>query len=193
MKKLLILLVLITNCAFLKAPENSNYYTKEVIESTYFRLEKERIYFDTYKLVLEKLKEFEGLRLVAYRDTYGMAIGYGHQIKKYEKIPAVITEEFAEAMLRVDFEYAIGVVEKQTGLNRYEEPHKVLALANFVFNLGSGNFQNSTMLKNIKKDLPIDNEITRWVKVKIGDSYITHSHLKMRRNYELNLYKGIIT
>lgn len=192
MKKFIILLILITNCAFLRAPENSNYYTKEFIENTFYRIEKERIYFDLYKEVLIKLKEFEGLRLVAYKDTYGMAIGYGHQIKKYEKIPTVITEEFAEAMLRIDFEYAISVVEKQTGFDRYKEPNKVLALANFVFNLGSGNFQNSTMLKNIKKDLPIDNEITRWVKVKVGDSYITYSHLKMRRNYELNLYKGII-
>lgn len=188
MKKLIILLILITNCAFLRAPENSNYYTKEFIENTFYRIEKERVYFDLYKDVLIKLKEFEGLRLVAYRDTYGMAIGYGHQIKSYEKIPTVITEEFAEAMLRIDFEYAISVVEKQTGFDRYEEPNKVLALANFVFNLGSGNFQNSTMLKNIKHNIPIDNEITRWNKMKVSDSYVVSSHLKMRRDYELQLY-----
>lgn len=188
MKKLIILLILITNCAFLRAPENSNYYTKEFIENTFYRIEKERVYFDLYKDVLIKLKEFEGLRLVAYRDTYGMAIGYGHQIKSYEKIPTVITEEFAEAMLRIDFEYAISVVEKQTGFDRYEEPNKVLALANFVFNLGSGNFQNSTMLKNIKHNIPIDNEITRWNKMKVSDSYVVSSHLKMRRDYELRLY-----
>lgn len=191
MKKFITLLILITNCAFLRAPENSNYYTKEFIENTFYRIEKERVYFDLYKDVLIKLKEFEGLRLVAYRDTYGMAIGYGHQIKSYEKIPTVITEEFAEAMLKIDFEYAIGIVEKQTGFDRYEEPNKVLALANFVFNLGSGNFQNSTMLKNIKHNLPIDNEITRWNKMKVGDSYIVSSHLKMRRNYELKLYNNI--
>lgn len=191
MKKLIILLILITNCAFLRAPENSNYYTKEFIENTFYRIEKERIYFNLYKDVLIKLKEFEGLRLVAYKDTHGMAIGYGHQIKKYEKIPTVITEEFAEAMLRIDFEYAISVVEKQTGFDRYKEPNKVLALANFVFNLGSGSFQNSTMLKNIKHNLPIDNEITRWNKMKVDDSYVVSSHLKMRRNYELQLYNNI--
>lgn len=191
MKKFIILLILITNCAFLRAPENSNYYTKEFIENTFYRIEKERIYFDLYKEVLIKLKEFEGLRLVAYKDTHGMAIGYGHQIKKYEKIPTVITEEFAEAMLRIDFEYAISVVEKQTGFDRYKEPNKVLALANFVFNLGSGSFQNSTMLKNIKHNIPIDNEITRWNKMKVGGSYVVSSHLKMRRSYELQLYNNI--
>lgn len=190
MKKLLILIILITNCAFLRAPENSNYHSKEFIENTYYRIEKERVYFDLYEQSLEKLKEFEGLRLIAYKDGHGMTIGYGHQIKKYEKIPIVITEDYAEGLLRIDFEYAISFVEKSTGFNRYEEPNKVLALANFVFNLGSGNFQNSTLLQNIKHNLPIDNEITRWTKVKVGDIYINNSHLTMRRNYELSLYNN---
>lgn len=187
MKKLFILFILITNCAFMKAPMNSKEFDESVL-ARYEQLVKEEIYFDIYDEVLIKLKEFEGLRLTAYADAGGKSIGYGHHIRSFERISAVITEEYAEALLRIDFEKAIRVVENNTNFNRYDNPEKVLALANFVFNLGSGNFQNSTMLKNIKAGKPIDNEIVRWNKVKRGDEVLTYSHLTMRRNYELNLY-----
>lgn len=187
MKKLFILFILITNCAFMKAPMNSKEFDESVL-ARYEQLVKEKIYFDIYDEVLNQLKEFEGLRLTAYVDAGGKAIGYGHHIKSYEKFPILITEEQAEALLRIDFEQAIRIVEENTNFNRYDNPEKVLALANFVFNLGSGNFQNSTMLKNIKSGIPIDNEIVRWNKVTVNGEKVAHSHLTMRRNYELNLY-----
>jgi GH24 family phage-related lysozyme (muramidase) len=64
----------------------------------------------------------------------------------------------------------------------------VLSLAHFVFNFGEGSFANSTMLKNIKQDLPIDTEITRWTKARINGELTVLDSLKRRREYELKLY-----
>lgn len=156
----------------------------------YNNLQKENRYFKLYKESLDVLKGFEGLSLTPYVDANGKSIGYGHHIQSYEKIPSIITEEYAEVLLRIDFEYAISTVEEATGFNRYDHPEKVLALSHFVYNLGSGSFINSTLLQNIKNNKQIDDEIVKWTKIKIGESIIISSHLHKRRMYELTLYNN---
>lgn len=184
----LLTLMVVINTIYLNAPIRI-IETEEKID-LYNKIQKENKYFELYDEALNTLKEFEGLRLTAYGDANGKSIGYGHYIKSYEKIPVIITKEYAEALLRIDFEHAIQVVEKTTNMNRFESPEKVLALSHFVYNLGSGNFESSTMLKNIKRNLPIDKEIVRWTKIKTADAVIDSSHLRMRRIYELTLYNN---
>lgn len=157
---------------------------------TYKKVQKENEYFKLYEESLNILKDFEGLRLTPYVDANGRSIGYGHYIKAYENLPILITEEYAEILLRIDFEHAINTVEQMTGLTRFDTPEKVLALSHFVYNLGSGNFANSTLLQNIKNNQPIDNEIVRWTKIKIGNDVICSSHLYKRRVYELTLFNN---
>jgi lysozyme len=185
MKHIILTFLIIINCAFVYAP------SKEIDENDFIeyciQYQKEKVFFYMYNKSLDVLKEFEGLKLVAYGDSWGRSIGYGHFIKPYEKLE-VITIEKAEALLRVDFENALQTVEKYTGFNRYDNPEKVLSLAHFVFNFGEGSFANSTMLKNIKQDLPIDTEITRWTKARINGELTVLDSLKRRREYELKLY-----
>lgn len=151
-------------------------------------MQKEARFFSLYNQELSKLKEFEGLSLVAYTDGGGKTIGYGHYIEWFEDIPIVITEEEAEALLRIDFEESIQTVEKNTGYDRFDNPEKVLALAHFVFNVGGPAFERSTLLKNLQAGLSINHEIVRWNKTTIKGRKVALPHLSMRRHYELSLF-----
>ncbi len=108
------------------------------------------------------IKEFEGLRLKAYKCPGGVwTIGYGHT----EGITAgiSITEDQAEEILRQDIE----TIETQINtLNLSLTQNQFDALVSFVFNLGIGNFRKSRLLSLIKAD-PYDNaimdEFLKWV------------------------------
>lgn len=184
-KYLLIALFIVTNCNFVLAPVIKT--DKKMITEQIILHQKEVKYYELYAQSLDKLKSFEGLRLMPYFDSKGMTIGYGHAMRSYEHFTS-ITNEKAEALLRVDFEGAMQSVERATGYNRLDNPEKVLALAHFVFNFGEDAFNRSTMLKNIRAEKPIDNEIRRWVHADIHGEKVVLSCLKERREYELKLY-----
>jgi len=89
-------------------------------------------------------KSFEGCRLVAYQDSVGVwTIGYGHTAGVHAGM--TITQEQAEASLLADLQTATNAVEYSvhTPLTFEEES----ALVDLVFNIGSGNFSHSTLLK----------------------------------------------
>jgi len=132
---------------------------------------------------IELIKRHEGLRLNAYKCTSGkLTIGYGHT--KGVKIGQTITEEEAERLLRED------LIVAENEINRHNlnlNQNQFDALVSFVFNVGIGNFQTSTLLKKIKLDpnnKSIENEFKRWVysggKVSLG--------LIKRRKEEAELY-----
>jgi len=132
---------------------------------------------------IELIKRHEGLRLNAYKCTSGkLTIGYGHT--KGVKIGQTITEEEAERLLRED------LIVAENEINRHNlnlNQNQFDALVSFVFNVGIGNFQTSTLLKKIKLDpnnKSIENEFKSWVysggKVSLG--------LIKRRKEEAELY-----
>jgi len=187
-KHLLLTLVIVSISFNLHAPIRVVDITEEI--EMYNKVQKENKYFKLYKESLIVLKEFEGFSLTSYIDVNGKSIGYGHHIQKYENIPNIITEEYAEILLRIDFEHAISTVEQLTELDRFNNPEKVLALAHFVYNLGSGNFANSTLLQNVKNNKCIASEIIKWTKIKVDNTIIYSNHLYKRRLYELMLYQN---
>lgn len=118
---------------------------------------------------LERIKEFEGLRLEAYKPkgekrTNAYTIGYGHFGAMRGD---VITESQAEALLLDD----LHACQSQLIANLGEELFlslslsRTTALIDFVFNLGIGNFNRSTlrkkMLANIS-DHSIQYEFLKW-------------------------------
>lgn len=112
----------------------------------------------------EKIKEFEGLRLKAYRCSAGVwTIGYGHT--KGVKAGQVIDRHTAEKFLEQDVEY----FEKFLAGESYAEEltqGQWDAIVDFLFNLGIGNYKSSTLRKKILKDVDepgIPNEFRRWV------------------------------
>lgn len=132
---------------------------------------------------IELIKKEEGLMLKAYRCPAGvLTIGYGHT--KGVKSSDVITEQQADTYLREDLRDAEQtVIRHRLDINQ----NQFDALVSFVFNLGSGNFASSTLLKKVKinsNDPTIATEFRKWVYA--GGKVL--SGLVKRREAEANLY-----
>ena len=106
--------------------------------------------------------EFEGLRLKAYQCPGGVwTIGYGHTAGV--KPGMVITEAQAEEYLKADlivFERYLNGLGLALNQNQFD------ALVSFIYNVGTGNFSNSTLLRKVRanpQDNSIMDEFLRWV------------------------------
>ena len=110
---------------------------------------------------IQLIKRFEGLYLKAYVCPAGvLTIGYGHT--RGVKPGDEINELQAELYLMEDVEAC------EIQLNYLTLPinqHQFDALCSFIFNLGIGNFMQSTLLKKLKAgDKTAADEILRWDK-----------------------------
>lgn len=107
-------------------------------------------------------EDCEGLRLNAYQDSVGVwTIGYGHTGKDVHP-GLTCTQAQADAWLQQDIQGAVHVVNTvvKVPLNQ----NQFDALVDFVFNLGSGNFQSSTLLKLLNQGnyQGASNEFPKW-------------------------------
>lgn len=108
-------------------------------------------------------KSFEGLRLTAYRDVKGvLTIGYGHTGADVRP-GMVITEPEATALLRRDMAVAEHTVN--IGVRVPLTQNQFDALADFVFNAGTGSFLHSTLreLVNEGKFIEAAAQFSSWV------------------------------
>lgn len=138
---------------------------------------------------IELIKRYEGFRSRAYKCPAGIwTIGYGHT--RGVKSGDVITEAQGEMFLRADLATAERAVTSQRltlSQNQFD------ALVSFVFNVGAGNFNRSTLLKKAKtnvNDTSIADEFRKWNKArnpKTGKLEILPG-LTRRRGDEINLY-----
>ena len=129
------------------------------------------------------IRQFEGLRLTAYRCPAGVwTVGYGQTSRVV--LGMAITKELAEEFLMKDIVAVENIVNAEC-LNLRQCQFD--ALVSFVFNVGGGNFRKSTLLKKIKAN-PDDNsimdEFLRWVYAK----GVVLSRLQKRRLAEMKLY-----
>lgn len=89
---------------------------------------------------------FEGLSLVAYQDSRGVwTIGYGHTAGVTEGMTC--TQQQAEDWLIADVQWAVSVVQNDVTVSLTQNEFD--ALVDFVFNVGSGNFESSTLLADL--------------------------------------------
>lgn len=89
---------------------------------------------------------FEGLRLEAYQDIVGVwTIGYGHT--KGVKAGDKITKQQALVLLREDVKESEAAVKRLVKVKLTQGQYD--ALVDFVFNLGQGAFERSTLLKHL--------------------------------------------
>jgi len=102
-------------------------------------------------LLIQKLKEFEGLRLVAYKPTKAerwWTIGYGHSAGD------------VRAGMRINEEKA-----EELGIPKIRTQGQFDALVSFAYNVGVGKLKSSTLLKKIMHDAPkaeVQKEFLRW-------------------------------
>lgn len=123
----------------------------------------------TSKNGINLIKQFEGCRLKAYKCPAGIwTIGYGHTgyvNGKSITTNTTITPLMAETLLAIDlqkFEYCINTKVKNPLTQSAFD-----SLVSFVFNIGIGAFEKSTMLKllNEGKYNLAANQFDRWVYV----------------------------
>lgn len=112
----------------------------------------------------ELVESIEGIRLKAYLDGNGIpTIGFGSTGNV--KMGDVITAEQADARLAANLhqaEWAVNTfVKVPLNQNQFD------ALSSFVYNIGSGNFRKSTMLKllNDGKYEDAAKQFFVWIKV----------------------------
>ena len=108
------------------------------------------------------IKEFEGLRLKAYKCPGGVwTIGYGHTAGV--KPGMVISEAQAEEYLTADL---IASEKYLNNLRLAINQNQFDALISFIYNVGTGNFSRSTLLRKVRanpQDNSIMDEFLRWV------------------------------
>ena len=117
---------------------------------------------------LDKLKQWEGLKTKAYKDTGGVwTIGYGHTAAAGTPAPRqgmVITASEAESILLKDLTQYEAAVENNVNVKLND--NQFAALVSFAFNVGINAFKNSTLLKKLNSGnfdaVPV--ELRKWVK-----------------------------
>ena len=116
---------------------------------------------------LNLIKKSEGCRLDAYLDPIGkLTIGCGHLVLASDniKLGDTITQEQSDELLRNDLRIAEdtvnNLVKVQLTQNMFD------SLVDFVYNVGSGNFHTSTLLRKINAGLFQDaaEEFGKWDK-----------------------------
>lgn len=131
------------------------------------------------------IQSFEGYSSEAYLCPAGVwTIGYGHT--RNVKQGDTCTREEADMFLQEDLkdaEDAINAQNLKLGQMQFD------ALVSFVYNVGAGSFQMSTLLKMLKQDTnatkALENEWKKW-------KYANKQELKglvRRRAAEWSLYK----
>jgi len=133
---------------------------------------------------IELIKEFEDFRGEAYKCGAGkLTIGYGHT--GGVRIGDRITRKTAERILIEDIKKYENAISKnvKTALT----PEQFNVLTSFVYNIGIGAFQNSTLLKKLNERdyLGAGNEMNRWIKV---NGTIISKGLVRRRAEEKKLF-----
>lgn len=133
--------------------------------------------------LIDKIKEFEGLRLNAYRCPAGVpTIGAGHT--RGVKMGQTITMAQADALLKGDLlpcEKYVNSLKLDLTQNQFD------ALVDFAFNLGTPALAGSTLLKKIRSNSPlkeIQAEFRRWNKSKGR----VLQGLVRRREWEAQMY-----
>lgn len=120
---------------------------------------------------IEHVKRWEGLKLTAYpdpgsRDGTPYTVGYGHTSDGHLKVyrGLTITPKQAEDALEYDLNETAAKVDELVKVELSD--NQFGALVSFAFNVGTGAFAKSTLLKKLNKGdyASVPAELARWTK-----------------------------
>jgi len=149
----------------------------------------------TSKKGIDLIKEFEGFEPRIYTDAVGVStIGYGtalftpDAVSRYEG--RNITEGEATALLELHLANNVepvirNYVTVEINQNQFD------ALSSFIYNIGAGNFRNSTLLSKINSGAGEDEiryQFSRWNKGRVNGELVELAGLTRRRKSESDLY-----
>lgn len=138
---------------------------------------------------VEFLKEREGFRDKAYKDTGGVwTIGYGTTKVDGRPVDAGLTctKQQATEWLKADLSWAQTAVNKLVRVPLKQNQFD--ALVSFVYNIGEYAFSRSTLLRllNAKQYDRVAMEFDRWI---YDNGKVVHG-LQVRRNFERALFSS---
>ena len=143
---------------------------------------------------IELIKRFEGLHKVqpdglisSYRCAAGVwTIGWGST--KGIRSGMKISVEEAEEKLRDDLKTAESAVKQHVSVPLSQGQYD--ALVSFIFNLGSGNFRSSSLLKRLNRGLydDVPEQLLRWNKARVGGKLTVLRGLTRRRAAEAAIF-----
>ena len=140
----------------------------------------------------EKIKEFEGLRLRAYRCAGGkITIGWGHT--KNARAGMVISADEAQRWFERDIEAVEAQLQRETFWAQLGESQRD-ALVSFVFNLGYAAFAASSLRRKLVanvNDATIPDEFRRWVYATVNGEKKILPGLVTRREWEAQMYADL--
>ncbi len=139
-------------------------------------------------LAVDIIKREEGLLLTAYRDGAGnWTVGFGHVGPDVHE-GLVITEAKAEALLATDIAWAVDTVRRSVHVALTTEQRA--ALVSLVFNIGSGAFRKSTVLRRLNAGNyeGAADAFLMWNKITVGGTKTISPGLSNRRERERALF-----
>lgn len=99
---------------------------------------------------LKLIKDFEGLNLKRYLCPAGLpTIGFGHLLTEEDGNLTYITPEKADQLLEDDLKACYSAISALVSTPLAQGQFD--ALVSFIFNLGAGRFENSTLRKMINR------------------------------------------
>ena len=145
------------------------------------------------KKVQDFLIKEEGVRNRVYKDSAGIdTIGIGHKILPgEERLKSVtLTPKQIEDLFFLDLVKAENSIKENIQVPL--TPNQQAALISFVFNVGSGAFKKSTLLKliNQRKFVEASLEFPRWSFVTINGKKVRNQGLMSRRLREQQLFNS---
>lgn len=138
---------------------------------------------------LNAIKQHEKFSAVPYKDQAGLlTIGYGHKMRTGESWQS-ISEQAASGLLAEDVADAEDAVNASVRVDLTQSQFD--ALVSFTFNVGTGAFRRSTLLRKINDNDPTAaNEMSRWVYVTKNGAKVQSAGLSSRRQAEIAMFNG---
>ena len=127
------------------------------------------------------LKKAEEFRAEPYLCPAGYPTqGYGRRVRSLN-LPA-ITEETAERWLKEDAAFAEREALRLSPILK-DHPNRLAAITDFIFNLGPGAYQFSTLRKRVDAGewLAAAEHLKKWVHAKVGGKMVVLGGLVQRR------------
>ena len=116
-----------------------------------------------YETASELIKRWEGLRLNRYLCPAGVpTIGYGHTSGM---LPSRININQAEQYLQDDIVKHYLLMLRSSPVMIAESANRQAAILSFIFNLGIGNYNASTLKRRIDKNRwdDVPDQLDRWI------------------------------
>lgn len=186
--RLAMIIGMIFLCSFAEAPSNTVACiakAERVFSADIKSLNKE--WNKAYAMIVDSIKLHEKFMPNPYICPGGQkTIGYGHAIKTTDCIAFPLSEQAADSLLKSDLNVAIEYVKRTTKLQHMQ----LLAMGHFVFCLGSGSFEKSTLKQLVIHEKPIDEELMKWVHIQTKHGKVASNFLRQIRTMELQIYNS---